>query len=184
MEKQAEQAFMLHQSNTLGQMANLLNDLGIDDTKLIEPTEDVPFYVLLAYYAQEGQAQDYALTCLYYPGEELSRHDHLVQFFLQLPNGLMPADEALVARVLPYVNNALPFGHFSLIPQDDGFWYINYRYVHAVSINKGFDKEGFADMMSLIVRLPLMYDLAFQRLIKKEFSVTEFFQFVEKGAVN
>ncbi|TAF61714.1 MAG: hypothetical protein EAZ57_02935 [Cytophagales bacterium] len=175
------EAFLAHQRHTMLAIAKMLEEANIEDVKIIEPSDEVPFFVLMSHYYADENPEPYSLTAIFFPETHLSDDGLLLQLFLQLPSGLMPQDEALIARVLPYLNNALPFGYFSLIPQDDGFWYINFRYVHMVSAKNGLDVSTLRDYFNLMLRLPSIYDMPLRRLIKKEITVTELFKMLENG---
>jgi hypothetical protein len=137
----------------LGTLRDLLEEAGLVSS-LLEPSETIPFHILIAGFHQDNKGRDRFLHFSYLPIEEQEIQAlELLQIYSTLPFSMSEGLREQVALLLLEVNTRLPIGHFGINEQEE----IHYRYVCSLPAAKPLEAEEILDIVSMFMYMCDMF---------------------------
>jgi hypothetical protein len=138
----------------LGFLQDIFSDKGYN-THLVERSSEIPYHTLLVDLETDTAGRPRQMALTYYPvSEEDVEYILLLQYFLELPFEVRPAQMGVVAELLCYVNAKVVLGHFGVT---EGKAKLDYRYVQTLPKQDVISKEAVSDVITLVNFTPLLF---------------------------
>jgi hypothetical protein len=145
----------------LGFLEDIFNEKGYT-THLVEKSSEIPYHTLLVDLEADAAGRPRQMALTYYPvSEEDVDYILLLQYFLELPFDVKPAQTAAVAELLAYINSKVVLGHFGVT---EGKAKLHYRYVQSLPKADVISREAVSDVITLVNFTPLLFGDVLEQL--------------------